>query len=365
MEALIAVTIAASLMIAAVTLYGFVSTRLMTDGTHAAVLAQANRLADEMSQLIGNSKFCDTASSGSITALRCRLPNTGVDTNADGLIDRVTPATADAAGTETYKTGTYVWFYQSDATGAWGNSGSVVWRARPVTSSNPAAGDLDAAWSLYYSGGSRWNFIDSITFTNDPGSQTTTFTINASSLNRAERSASALSSGAESTHVSLTRTVHWRYARNLIVNGSFEFPAFSGNGSSTMEDDGLPGGWITTGNGMEFHFGGNAGNAHSGNTWLDVASDRPSGAQQTIITTPGKTYVIAFWYSARSGIADNRISVWWDGNQIDLLNGVTVGWVLKTYTVTASGNNTVLKFLDASIPDAYTGMLDTVAVLEN
>lgn len=364
-EALIAVCIAASIMIAAVTLYGFVSARLMSDGTHAAVLAQANRLADEMTLVIGNARLCDTVTAGSTTALRCRLPSTGLDTNADGLVDRVTPLAADANGSETYKTGTYVWFYQSDASGAWGNLGTLVWRAKPITGANPGPADLDSAWSLYYGGGSRWNFIDSVTFTNDPGSQTTTFTINASSLNRAERSAAALPNGTESTHVTITRTIHWRFARNVVVNGSFEFPAFGGNSSSTLEDDGIAGGWVTTNNGFEYHYGGNSGNAQSGNTWFDVASDRPSGAQQTIVTVPGKTYLIALWYSPRSGVADSRISVWWDGNQIDLLNGVTVSWVLKTYWVTASGNSTVLKLLDASTPDAYTGMLDSVAVLED
>ena len=36
---------------------------------------------------------------------------------------------------------------------------------------NPVSGDLDGPWSLYYSGASRWNYIDSVTYSNDIGNQ--------------------------------------------------------------------------------------------------------------------------------------------------------------------------------------------------
>lgn len=364
-EALVAIAIAAVLMIAAATLYGFVSGRLMQDGTQAAVLSQANRLADEMTTVISQSRLCDTVTTGSITALRCRLPGSGTDFNGDGVLDQFYPAYSDPNGTETFKTGAYIWFYQSDSVGTWGNTGTFVWRAKPTTSANPASGDLDAPWSLYYGGASRWNYIDSISFTNDPAAQTTTFTINASSLNRAERSAAGLSPSALSSQVTITRTVRWRNARNLVVNGSFEYPAYSGTGHVNLEDDGLPGGWQTTGDAYDLHYGGSAATPHSGNQLLDCASNNASGVKQTLITTAGKTYVLSFYYSPRSGTTDNSIDVYWDGAKIATLNGTTPGWVEETYTVTASNSNTVLMFKDSSVDDSTTGLIDTVSVLED
>lgn len=212
-EVLIAMGMIVVLMLGATSLYGYCLNRVMAETTRTTVVSQASQLADEIAAVIGNSKSCSLVTSGSITALRCTMPDSGVDKNGDNIIDRVEPTSVNSSGTETFGTGRYVWFYQSDATGAWGATGKHVWRAKPLTSANPVGGDLDGAWSLYYGGVSRWKFIDSIAFTVDTTNHCTTFTINASSLNRSESSASSETSTSNNTKVTVSRTVFWRSYR--------------------------------------------------------------------------------------------------------------------------------------------------------
>jgi hypothetical protein len=364
-EALLAISLAAGLTLACATLYAFVSSRLMKDGTQAAVLNQANALAEDLTTAISQSRLCTTVTSGSVTALRCHLPSTGADFNIDGLIDRPTPLISDPDGTERYQTGNYVWFYMANSSGTWGSAGTYLWRAKPTTTSSPAIADLDSNWSLYYSGSSRWNLIDSVTFSIDPGRQTTTFTIRASSLNRAERSASGLPTGGDNYQVAITRTVRWHYARNLVINPSFEYPSGgAGSGNFSIIDDEILDGWQTVGDYVDIHYGGHAWTPHGGNQILDCASNQKSGARQMIITGVGKTYLLSFYYAPRPEATSNAVEIWWNDAKIDTVNISTPGWTLKTYTVTATKNLTNLEFRDGGVNDSYTGLIDNVSVLE-
>jgi hypothetical protein len=213
MEVLLSLVMLVVLTLAATSLYGFCVTRVMTDTTMNSVQTQASNLADEISRVIGNSKACTLAVSGSVTGLKCTMPDSGLDKNGDGVLDQINPTSVDPSGTETFGTGKYVWFYMSDTTGAWGTVGTFVWRAKPLTSANPVPGDLDTAWAKYYGSAGRWNFIDSISYSNDATNHCTTFTINASSLNRAERTAAGETSTSNNSKLTITRTVFWRNYR--------------------------------------------------------------------------------------------------------------------------------------------------------
>jgi type II secretory pathway pseudopilin PulG len=212
-EILVGLIMVVVLTFAATSLYGFSVNRVMADTSQTAVYAQASSLADELTDVISLSTNCVTVTSGTVTGLKCSYPDTGTDKDGDGVFDTVQPSSVSALGTETFNVGKYIWFYMSDSTGTWGTVGTYMWRAKPTTSANPIAGDLDANWAKYYGGAGRWNLIDSVSFSVDATNHCTTFTINASSLNRAERSASAETSTSNNSKLSITRTVFWRSYR--------------------------------------------------------------------------------------------------------------------------------------------------------
>lgn len=213
-EVLIGTVMVVALVLGTASLFGFVAQRVSADTAQSAVCTQANALADELTKFISQAKTCDLPVSGSITALRCQMPANGVDTDQDGLADSFSPTSYDyTTDTETFATGKYVWFYMSDTTGTWGSTGTTFWRASPPTSANPTSSDFNTNWAKYYGGNARWNFIDSVSFSIDVPNEKVTFTISASSLNRAERSASAEAGTSNNAKVSITRTVFWRSYR--------------------------------------------------------------------------------------------------------------------------------------------------------
>lgn len=172
---------------------------------------QAQLLANELTRVIRNSVSCSTVTSGSNTGLRCTMPFNGTDFDGDGYNDSYTPIGVSKRGIEKYGTGKRVWFYMSDSTGLLANTGALVWRAQRNDNSTPVAGDRDTAFP--YDRGttnSRWNTIESVTFSVDSANRTTTFTIVSSQLSRARRTASSadVNSGA-GFRTTLTRTVFW------------------------------------------------------------------------------------------------------------------------------------------------------------
>jgi hypothetical protein len=214
-EALVAISMVAVLFLGAATLFGFVFQRASRDTTETAVYSQACQLSDELTKFISQAKSCDLQVNGTVTGLRCIMPANGVDTDQDGLADEFTPSSYDpVTETETFTTGKYVWFYMSSSAGTWGAVGTFLWRASPATSANPALADLNTNWAKYYGGSGRWNFIDSVTYTLDAAHQKVTYTISASSYNRAERSAAGEASTSDNTKTTITRTVFWRSYRN-------------------------------------------------------------------------------------------------------------------------------------------------------
>ena len=210
LEALLSIVMVVVLTLSATTLFGYFATRMSADTTQTAVALQADSLADELTQFISQAKTCDLPTVGRITALRCTMPANGIDTNQDGVLDTFAPSGYDAAkDTEIFNTGNYVWFYMSDDTGAWGADGTTFWRASPPSAATPSQPDRNTNWALYYGGERKWNYIDGVSFVIDAPHETVTFTINASSYYRAERTSASEASNSDNTKVTVTRTVFW------------------------------------------------------------------------------------------------------------------------------------------------------------
>lgn len=211
-ELSVVVTAMVAIIGAAASFYVFVVNRTMTDSTRAAVTVQANALANELTAQISCANVCDLQFNNGKTALRCGMPKTGTDWDGDGLLDTFSPTSASTNGKENMNPDVYVWFYQASSTGSFGSTGTMVWRADHRGPGGLAGADADARWSKIGTR-SRWNFIDSVTFSVDSTNKTTTFTIVASSLNRAETTASSSTSTSDNAKITISRTVFWRYWR--------------------------------------------------------------------------------------------------------------------------------------------------------
>lgn len=370
-ELMVGVVMVVILTAATASLYLFTTKRVAAQGAESAVQIQANQLATEINKMVSQAKNCRIVTSGTCTALVCEMPASGTDEDYDGLLDHFVPD-GSSGGKEIYNTGKYVWFYMSDSTGAWGTDGNKIWRAIMSTNSAPGLGDRDVAWTKYYGGNPKWTLIDDVTFTFDPLKQTTTFTISASSLNRNERSQTT-DVNSPGTTFTTSWTTFWQNYRNMIVNGSFEYPDVSGSGWGYFSSDGLAGGWVKTSTGpVEIQFGGFGAASFTGKQHLELDADVPGSIKQSIPTVAGQSYALSFYYTPRPGCTSNRIRVKWNGATLDILDGNGTGlpssaaWTLKSYSVTASGSTTDLEFIDeSSSGDKNGGLLDNVVMMPN
>jgi type II secretory pathway pseudopilin PulG len=368
-EMLVGMVMVVVLTIATLTLYSYTAQRVASAGGQSAVQMQVNLFAAEITKMVSQAKSCRIATNGSSTALVCEMPASGTDQDYDGALDHFT-ADGNVDGRDYFDTGNYVWFYTSDDSGVWGRSGTKVWRAIVPGSGNPAPSNVDANWGEYYGGPNRWNLIDNVTFTCDVVHQTTTFSVTASSLDRADRSLTT-DPNSRGSSFSGTWTVFWKNYRNMLVNGSFERPDVTGTGWNFMMDDHLNNGWVAT-NGQPFAVvnSGNGCVAFQGGQFLQLDLDTPSAISQTVTTEPGKTYQISFYYSPYPGCSSNRIEVKWNGATVAILDAdggqvlPTGAWALKTYLVQATDTSADLEFIDESTSgDAKGGLIDTVVVM--
>ena len=173
---------------------------------------------------------------------------------------------------------------------------------------------------------------------------------------------------------------------NLITNGSFESPTVPlagytdyASGSTTIPN------WTVVGaaGGVSIVSGTDSLNgvtfpAQDGVQYLDLTGDGTNsveGVQQTITTTPGTNYTIAFWV----GNVDNpgegdgttsTVNVNLGGLNGTLLfsatnsmtNSTTQTWQLFTTSFTASASTTTIDFLNGDPGSDNTNGLDNVSV---
>lgn len=173
-------------------------------------LEQANAAMDAMTATIRQSMVCAAVKVGSVTGLRCTLPGNAFDTDGDGVADAYAPDKYDANGKATYSKGTRVWYYLADSTGAFGTTGTVLWRATRTDDKNPTAADVDASWSLYYAGKPRYGLIDTLGFTVSGASAYVTVAISASASARAPESSGASADVRDQQITNLSQTASWR-----------------------------------------------------------------------------------------------------------------------------------------------------------
>ncbi|MDB5264794.1 MAG: hypothetical protein JWN64_365 [Parcubacteria group bacterium] len=186
---------------------------------------------------------------------------------------------------------------------------------------------------------------------------------------------------------------------NLINNGSFEAPTVTTSEGWNVYASGSTGlSWLATWVGAITSFGGDTRPdaaqveiqknglvagwlASNGNQWAEIDTDwsGPTSAvsgepaainlYQDITTVPGKTYTVAFDYSARPDAAANENVI--EASHGGVL-GVTAGplagtgvtnWLPQTYSFVATSSSTRIAFRDAGTPDDSLGaFIDNVHV---
>jgi hypothetical protein len=153
--------------------------------------------------------------------------------------------------------------------------------------------------------------------------------------------------------------------QSIVVNGSFEEPQI-GRAFSIFPT--IPGWRTVSGPGIEVQSNSVGWRALVGTQMVELDSTAPSSMAQDLNTRPGSVYELSFSLSPRPPMPDNRIGVYWNGQQVAVVDASGVGsretnWQRFTYRVTATGTTTELRFADLSIADRLGGLIDDVKVI--
>ncbi|MER3466588.1 MAG: hypothetical protein C4340_05585, partial [Armatimonadota bacterium] len=160
-----------------VSLYVFVATRAAHGVAVNNVLMQVREATNDICRTIANSVRCELVNVGGKTALKCTMPEQEGATDARGNVVEYIPKSLSPRAIEQWGVGKRIWFYQADATGVPGTTGTAV----RVDDAVPSSADVDRDWSYYY--GStvyRWNLITSATFTVNPTARRTSVSVTGS-----------------------------------------------------------------------------------------------------------------------------------------------------------------------------------------
>jgi predicted Ser/Thr protein kinase len=140
---------------------------------------------------------------------------------------------------------------------------------------------------------------------------------------------------------------------NLLVNGDFEDPPLAPDGFyATLPGGAVFSGWTVGGDSIDL-INTRYSNAHSGNQSLDLSGNAAGSIAQSVATTPGKTYLLTFWYCGpffHPYGGDAYAEVLWDGVVVDKIHRPAslsvhnMPWTFASYKVTANTPSSLLKF---------------------
>ncbi|HAT86524.1 MAG TPA: hypothetical protein DCS30_11620 [Rhizobiales bacterium] len=154
-------------------------------------------------------------------------------------------------------------------------------------------------------------------------------------------------------------------AGNLIVNGSFENQAVSSGSHHQLSSNAIDG-WSSN-DSIEVWNDAYGQTASDGDNFveLDAFSTEQSSLQQTVQTEAGSVYDLTFDAAARTGIADNTIEVYWNGELVASVDPADEAWDSHSFKVVGTGGNDILEFREpASENNGAGAMLDNVALNE-
>ncbi len=162
---------------------------------------------------------------------------------------------------------------------------------------------------------------------------------------------------------------------NLIINGGFEQSEVDGTWAIF---DAIPGWTLEAGPSIEIQRGVGGWTAFEGEQWLELDSDENGGAwfegelgsstiAQDVGTVAGERYRLGFAFSARPGVADNRLLIEFDGEVVFDATASGLGlndtaWEYFELVVTARSDLTSLRLSDLSASDTLGTLVDAVTL---
>jgi type II secretory pathway pseudopilin PulG len=206
-EVLLTVGISSLIVGSMALVYGYTMVRTSYAIATTSVSQQVQTLSSEIDSVISQASSTTIITTGGNTGLKCTMPATQVDLDADGILDAYQP-TSILGGAPIWGKGKRIWFYTADSTGDFLRPGSVVWRAERSDDLFPTTTTADKSFA-YYAGSTtnrRFSLIDQITWVNNTNDKYVTYTLRASTLTRAERSSPTAYGGEKNVAQTLTLT---------------------------------------------------------------------------------------------------------------------------------------------------------------
>lgn len=211
-ELLFTMTLVVSTIGATVTLYAFVAIRSGDAITQYNVYQQTNDLMKVMSDTASNAISCQSVALGSVTALKCTMPDSGTDTDKDGIIDIYQPTGVYKTLQEYYSPGKRIWYFPSTSPAVVGSIGTFWYRAVRSDDTVITADDIDKKWSYTTGTTPRIYIPGTITFAHDASNlySTIQITINQDTNPNNQVKGYSGNLGLKMPAVSLQKTCFWR-----------------------------------------------------------------------------------------------------------------------------------------------------------
>ena len=118
-ELMFTLSLTVMVMATTITLFAFVAIRTGDSVTKYNTYQQTKDLMSAVSDVTSNAISCTNVTIGSATALKCTMPNFGVDRDNDGIFESYNPAGIYKTLKEYYNPGKRIWFISSTSLDSW------------------------------------------------------------------------------------------------------------------------------------------------------------------------------------------------------------------------------------------------------
>ena len=196
-----------------VTLYAFVVARAGDSVTKYNTYQQSKDLVTAFSDVASNAISCTNVTIGSVTALKCTVPNAGTDRDGDGIYESYNPAGVYKTLKEYYTPGKRIWFIPSTSPFSLGTAGKFWYRGYRSDDSNLQADNIDSKWSYVTGTTPRIYIPGTVTFTQDAPNMTTTILLTVDPTINPNQSVKGFSGNLsnKTPAITISRRFFWRY----------------------------------------------------------------------------------------------------------------------------------------------------------